>query len=136
MLELRLDIEAPALDDAGKIATLTAGLRRELGELPIEKIEAVADGEAPEGARSHAEVISWSALALTLAKPALADVFRLAQSWVKRQPAKPKVTITVGKAKIVIEGEPTPEMEGLVKEFLAAIEKDEEPKPTRKKAKS
>jgi len=121
MEELIVSVEIPNNSDEEKTAQLTSRLRNELTELPLESIRHVTGGEIPEGARAAKDAITWGALAVTLGTPVLGNLFKLLQSWISRQPTKAKVTVSIGKAKLAIEGDPSIEQERLIQEFLKTI---------------
>lgn len=124
MMTLTIEVETPGDEDSERSSRLASSLRRELSELPIESLDSAVGGMIPQGARSAVEAVSWSALAVSLGKPALAQLLKLVQSWVSRQPVPPKVTMSIGKAKLVIEGKILPEQEKAIQGFLDAIKEE------------
>ncbi len=84
--ELRLFLEEDGAD-AERIDQLTGHLRRELGQLDVDAVHPLADGEAPPGTRAL-EIMAVGGLLVTLGKSAqsLASVLTTIRAWLARSP--------------------------------------------------
>jgi hypothetical protein len=117
--EIALNIGLPTGADSVEIDQATARLRRELLELDVDRVEGVAAGEAPVGARA-AEVLALGGLIVTLARNAqtITSVVRAVQSWVGRDRDR-SIKLELDGDSLEVTGISSTEQERLIMAWIA-----------------
>jgi len=113
--------------DQAELDELTRELKSEIGQLNVDSVDDVSQGEAPDGTKA----IDWASignLAITLAPTIVPPLFELLKSWVERKPSTPvKIKIKVGNKTAQLEYDPTKtsakELETLIKTLGRTVKK-------------
>jgi hypothetical protein len=111
--------------DAGELDGLTRQLRTEIQDLPIDSIEHVSEGSAPEGAKA-VEAVAIGLMAVKLAPAVLPPLVALLTSWINRKPTTPvEMTVKSGRKTVVIKYDPTKtsqkDLDALTKSLFRAL---------------
>jgi len=108
--------------DPERLDELTSRLREELLQLPVDDVEKVSEGDAPEGTRGL-EIAAIGALLVTLQQsgPAISGVINTIREWLKRDPEPTRaVKITLGDRTIDLTAASSEQQDRLVAEFIRA----------------
>jgi membrane-associated two-gene conflict system component 1 (EACC1) len=108
--------------DPERLDELTSRLRQELLQLPVDNVEKVSEGTAPEGTRGL-EIAAIGALLVTLQQsgPAISGVINTIREWLKRDPEPTRaVKITLGDRTIDLTAASSEQQDQLVAEFIRA----------------
>jgi hypothetical protein len=108
--------------DPERLDELTSRLREELLQLPVDDVEKVSEGDAPEGTRGL-EIAAIGALLVTLQQsgPAISGVINTIREWLKRDPEPTRaVKITLGDRTIDLTAASSAQQDQLVAEFIRA----------------
>lgn len=105
--------------DAEETFALTQGLRAELLELDVDRVELEADGEAPEGAKA-VELLAIGGLAIkfVLNSAVLKSVVETTTAWLGRQQAR-SVKLTLDGDTLELTGVSSEDQTRLVDEWIA-----------------
>lgn len=103
-----LGVLADRVANAEERARLTTRLRAELRELPLHRVEMLAQGPVPEGCSKGGGTVAAGAVVLALSAPGgvLTSLVGLVQDWLGRQPARHRVSITIDGDTIEVEAAP------------------------------
>ena len=86
---------------------LTRQLKAEVGDLNVDSVEDVINGNAPDGTKAL-DITVIGQMAVTLAPTIIPPLFELLKSWVERKPSTPvKIKVKIGKRTAQIEYDPT-----------------------------
>ncbi len=101
--------------DAEESAELTQRLRQQMLDLEVGKVEAVRSGTLPKGAKG--DVLSLTALAVTLAPAAITTMMGILQTWLSRH-QQASVTVESGGEKLTLSGTLSGEQQKMVEAFF------------------
>jgi hypothetical protein len=115
LAQLVLQIDAgPEADDEER-TLFTQGLREQLLELNVDRVDQVRDELAPAGAKGDA--VTLATLAVTLAPVALTELMKTLQAWLSRH-ERASVTVESAGQRLVVTGIPSKEQQQLVEAFV------------------
>lgn len=93
--------------DHTELDELTRQLKAEVGDLSVDSVEDVINGNAPDGTKAL-DLTVIGQMAVTLAPTIIPPLFELLKSWVERKPSTPvKIKVRIGKRTAQIEYDPT-----------------------------
>ncbi len=93
--------------DHTELDELTRQLKAEVGDLSVDSVEDVINGNAPDGTKAL-DLTVIGQMAVTLAPTIIPPLFELLKSWVERKPSTPvKIKVKIGKRTAQIEYDPT-----------------------------
>jgi len=116
--ELHLELRLPDGADAEELDTATARLRGDLLDLDVDRVERVASGEAPPGARA-AEIAALGELLLHLARnaEAITSVVASLQAWLSRDAGR-SVKLEMDGESLEVTGISSREQERLISAWI------------------